>query len=177
MLNTVHTLLRAARQEDIPSRFIWFNDPEFTRLYLGRTVPTSYEQIEGEVKFSLQPFSLTSLLEFSIQTIADERYIGSTFLRKINWPDRHAEFGIFIGPRELWGGQLGTEVTQTMIRYAFRELGLHRLWLTVLAYNHRAVRCFERCGFRKEAVFREVLYAGGIYNDVIGMSILEGEMN
>jgi RimJ/RimL family protein N-acetyltransferase len=175
MLKTEHTILRAARLEDIPSRFAWFNDPEFTRLYLGRSLPTSYEQVESEVKFSLQPLSLTGLMEFAIQTADGNRYIGNTFFRKINWQDRHAEYGIFIGPRELYGVRLGAEITKTMVEYGFRELGFHRIWLTVFAYNHRAARCFEKCGFAKEALFREVVFSGGVFNDVIGMSILEGK--
>jgi RimJ/RimL family protein N-acetyltransferase len=131
--------------------------------------------VENDVKFALQPVSYSGLMELAIQTIEDNLYIGNTFFRKINWQDRHAEFGIFIGNKKIWGSRIGSEVTQFMIDYGFRELGFHRLWLSVFPYNHRAVRCFEKCGFKKESVFREAIFSEGAFHDVIGMSILEGD--
>ncbi len=176
MLKTERTCLRLPRLEDAQSRYEWFNNPEFTRLYLGRSLPVSFEQTENEVKFSQHATALSGHMELSIQALDGDRYIGNTFFRKINWQDRHAEFGIFIGIPELCGTRLGTEVTRFMLDYGFKELGLHRIWLTVFPYNHRAMRCFEKCGFKKEAVFREVIFGEGQFHDVIGMSVLEGEI-
>lgn len=176
MLQTARTWLRQTRLDDIPARHGWFNDPEFTRLYIGRPTPISFEQVENEVKFSLQPMAYSGLMELSIQTIENNHYVGNTFFRKIDWPNRHAEFGIFIGPKDLWGAGLGTEITQTMVNYGFRELGLHRIWLTIFAYNHRALRYADKCGFKREAVFRDAIFSGGEYKDVIGFSILEDEV-
>lgn len=55
------------------------------------------------------------------------------------------------------------------------QLGLHRVDLRVLAYNHRAIACYEKCGFVREGVEREgALVAGEWHGDVM-MSILEAE--
>jgi len=175
-LQTARTYLRQTRLNDVPTRFGWFNDPEFTRLYIGRPTPTSYEQVENEVKYSFQPMAYSGLMELAIETLHDNLYVGNTFFRKINWQDRHAEFGIFIGPRDLWGAGLGTEITKAMINHGFRELGLHRIWLTIFSYNHRALRYSEKCGFKREAVFRDAVFSGGEYNDVIGFSLLEDDI-
>jgi RimJ/RimL family protein N-acetyltransferase len=42
-----------------------------------------------------------------------------------------------------------------LVDYAFTDLNLYRLQLTVLAYNDRAIRLYERIGFKHEGTFRE----------------------
>lgn len=70
---------------------------------------------------------------------------------------------------------MGTEATLLLLAYGFDQMKLHRIELKVLEYNHRAMRCYEKCGFRKEGVLREsALIEGKFYSDII-MGILEQE--
>ena len=175
ILRSERLYLRIPVLEDAPLRHEWFNDPQFTRLYLGRPTYITYKQIEEEVKFAALPASYTGMFELALLTSDNNRYIGNTFFRKINMADRSAEYGIFIGAQDLWGGHFGTEVTRIMVEYGFNELGFNRIWLTVLSFNHRAISCFEKCGFKNEGVFRKAIFSGGTFNDVYSMSILEEE--
>jgi len=175
MLKSDTVRLRLTQPEDAAARHVWFNDPDFTRLYLGRPAALRYRQVEEEVLLACQSTVASGLAELAIEIPDGNRYIGNAFFRRINWQDRHAEYGIFIGPHEYWGKRLGAEATRLMLAYGFQELGLHRIWLMVFSFNHRGLRCFEKCGFRQEGVFREVIYSGGVFQDVIGMSILDHE--
>ncbi|MGV8057811.1 MAG: GNAT family N-acetyltransferase [Smithellaceae bacterium] len=172
MMNNEHICLRPTNLSDAPLRYNWFNDPEFTKLYLGRLTSTPYRQVEEEILFAAHPAISTGLCELAIQTMDTNLYIGNTFLRKIDWQNRSAEYGIFIGNKEQWGKNIGLEVTRMMLQYGFAEFGFQRIWLTVLAYNDRAVKCFEKCGFQKEGVLRNAIFSGGQFNDVILMSII-----
>ncbi|OPY84096.1 MAG: Spermidine N(1)-acetyltransferase [Smithella sp. PtaU1.Bin162] len=174
MLSNENLFLRPSSTADAPLRYQWFNDPEFTKLYLGRPATTSYRQIEEEIGLSTSSPLSTGLFELSIRTAGDNFYIGNTFFRKIDWQNRSAEYGIFLGPQELWGRKTGTEVTRMMLQYGFDEFGFHRIWLTVFSYNFRAIKCFEKCGFEKEGLLRHVIFSGGQFNDVILMSIIKG---
>ena len=49
------------------------------------------------------------------------------------------------------GRGLGTEAVQLLVRHAFDSMRLTRLRLRVLAFNNRAIACYERCGFREVA--------------------------
>ena len=60
-----------------------------------------------------------------------------------------------LGEREAWGQGYGTEALHLALQYAFDELNLHRITLTVIAYNERAIALYERAGFQREGVFRE----------------------
>jgi len=55
----------------------------------------------------------------------------------------------------LLGQGLGTEVTRVVLDFAFGPLALHRVGLRVLAYNRRAIGCYEKCGFQEEGRERE----------------------
>lgn len=175
MIKGSRIVLKLSRHEDTIIRYGWFNDPEFTKLYLGRPTCTNYRQIEQEVMLAMEPIVTSGLFELAVHAHDGDLYIGNAFFRKINLLDRSAEFGIFLGNPEYRGKKFGEEIIELMLDYGFQELGLHRIWLTVLAFNHRAIRCFEKCGFRREGVFREAIFSGGIFNDVYLMAILENE--
>ena len=83
--------------------------------------------------------------------------------------------GIFIGNKDCWSEGYGTEALRLMIRYGFDQLNLHKISLRVFCFNTRAIRAYEKVGFRREAIFRDHGYRNGEYCDDYAMSILEDE--
>jgi RimJ/RimL family protein N-acetyltransferase len=64
---------------------------------------------------------------------------------------------------------------QEVLRIGFEELKLHRIELGVYSTNESAIRCYERCGFVKEGLSRDVLKYNNEYWSLMEMSILEDE--
>ena len=62
-----------------------------------------------------------------------------------------------------------------LLEYGFATLGLHRIGLFVHANNPRAIRCYEKCGFRREGVRREARWWAGRWWDILEYAILEHE--
>jgi RimJ/RimL family protein N-acetyltransferase len=62
-----------------------------------------------------------------------------------------------------------------MLRYGFETLGLHRIGLRVAAYSTRAIRCYEKCGFRLEGVERDSFLVDGEWHDDWLMAVLRDE--
>jgi RimJ/RimL family protein N-acetyltransferase len=52
---------------------------------------------------------------------------------------------------------------------------LHSIRLRVYSFNVRAIRSYEKCGFRQAGHFREAGRINGEYYDEINMDILEHE--
>lgn len=75
----------------------------------------------------------------------------------------------------MYGHGYGTEATRLVINYALDTVGLHRISLTVFAFNPRAQRVYEKCGFQREGVRREVLRWNHAWYDEICMSILNSD--
>ena len=78
---------------------------------------------------------------------------------------RHAGIDLFIGePYEDRG--LGTDAVRTMARYLVNDRGHHRLIIDPVAHNARAIRCYEKVGFRRVGVMRQYQRdQGGIWRD------------
>ena len=62
-----------------------------------------------------------------------------------------------------------------MLGYAFKTLRLHRVGIRVLAYNKRAIRAYEKCGFGVEGRERETAFVNGVWHDDIMMGLLDRE--
>lgn len=111
---------------------------------------------------------------FSIRTLAEDKLIGFFGL----WVDLvHSEawVGIGIGEREFWGRGYGTDAMRLCLQYAFTELNVHRVSLGLMDYNPRALRSYEKAGFRLEGRTRGDIRRGGKYNDSLWMGILREE--
>jgi aminoglycoside 6'-N-acetyltransferase len=70
-------------------------------------------------------------------------------------PDyRHATVDVFLHPD--WQGKgLGTDAVRTVARYLMHDRGHHRLAIDPAADNERAIRTYERVGFRRVGVMPE----------------------
>jgi RimJ/RimL family protein N-acetyltransferase len=64
-----------------------------------------------------------------------------------------------------------------MLRHAFNDLNLHRVFLSVLSSNAAAIRAYEKAGFRREGIAREAAYKRGRYEDLVDMAILAHEFD
>lgn len=105
----------------------------------------------------------------------DGLYIGTIRLHGINATDRRARLAIGIFDRQFWSHGYGTEAILLLLDHAFSTMGMHRVDLRVLAYNTRAIRAYEKCGFVREGVERESALVDGVWHDDIIMSILAHE--
>ena len=104
-----------------------------------------------------------------------DRHIGNVHLTEIDWVSRHAEVGIFIGETQHRSNGYGQQALRLLLRHAFHDLGLHRVYLTVLDDNQRAIRAYEKCGFVVEGKLRRHAYKRGQFRDLIFMGVCVGD--
>ncbi len=179
-------ILRLPVAADVAARVEIPRDPEEDRMYGGSGEPKRFTPEEVEEGFAqLRQQDLTRVRNFRIAAKvwpdgrpADEpdgRYIGGIRLHATSWNDRHARLAIGIFDRRFWSQGYGSEAIRLILRYGFEDLGLHRIDLVVLAFNHRAIRCYEKCGFRHEGVLRDNALIDGVWHDDVLMAILDHE--
>ncbi|HCD41895.1 MAG: GNAT family N-acetyltransferase [Bacillota bacterium] len=91
----------------------------------------------------------------------DNVLIGDIGLVEINWRRKEAELVVRIGHPEYIGKGYGYDAISSLLDYVFSTTRLDRIYLRVLADNLRAVKCFEKCGFRKNWVMaRRISHEG-----------------
>lgn len=169
--------LRPFRLEDAPTFQRWINDPEFRRFVGGVPWQASLPVEEAWVRARLEN-DWEHGFAFAIEPTDVEgapRLIGSVELRKLEAVERRGEIGIGIGEREFWSRGYGEDAMRTVCSFGFRDLDLHRLELTVAAFNPRAVRCYEKVGFAIEGRLRDHRYVGGRYHDTLLMGLLRAD--
>ena len=149
----------------------WENNAELDRLL--DTAP-AYLRTHKETKQWLQE-NLDEMCTFMIRTLADDRSIGFIDLSGFNWATGDAWVGIGLGEQSNWGHGYGTDAMKVILRYAFEELNLQRVSLTVFEYNPRGIRSYEKAGFKIEGRARKVVNRSGQRWDIIFMGILRSE--
>jgi RimJ/RimL family protein N-acetyltransferase len=112
---------------------------------------------------------------FHLRTLVDDTLIGFVALFNIKWSNQSAEMAIGIGVPEYRGKGYGGDALRLILNYAFNELNLHRVELTVIAYNTGAIRAYERAGFVREGVKRQAIQRDGQRFDLIAYGILRDE--
>ncbi|MGD1997063.1 MAG: GNAT family N-acetyltransferase [Anaerolineae bacterium] len=162
--------LRPIERDDLPRFVRWFSDPE-VRRHLLVYLPFSLAQEEKWYEGLLERIERSEVVVLAIET-AEGIHIGNVGLEQISWKDRSAELGIVIGEREHWGQGYGTDAILTLLRLAFEEMNLHRVYLRVDADNIRGIRCYEKCGFHREGTLRDAVFREGRYHDQLLMSVL-----
>ena len=165
--------LRAIDRDDIPTFVRWFNDPD-VRHFLQMFEPMSRA---GEERWFEAHLNRQDEYLFAIEAPVDDGWlnIGNVGLHRVDWKNRGVTFGIVLGEKAFWGKGFGTDATRTMLRFAFEELNLHRVELEVYDFNPRAMRCYEKAGFRLEGTRRQAHFHQGAYHDVHRMGILRDE--
>lgn len=103
------------------------------------------------------------------------RCIGNARLTILSEHVRNARYAIGFFDPTAWGHGYGTEATRPVLRHAFDRMGLHRVDLVVLEYNHRAIACYRKCGFVQEGIARDSALVAGEWHSDVTMSILEDE--
>ena len=75
------------------------------------------------------------------------------------------------------GHGYGSDAIRTLARYLIATRGHHRLTIDPALANERAIRCYERVGFRPVGVMRQYeRSADGTWHDGLLMDLLAGEL-
>lgn len=137
----------------------WLNDPEITatlKLNLGIT------RRQEEKFFDRIEEGTSTDFVWAILDEADQ-HIGFIALHEINWRHRWAIGGLVIGERTAWGRGYASEAVRIRTRFAFGQLGLHRIEGHTM--NPAMKRVYEKCGYRHEGVARRKFWSDGRWHD------------
>lgn len=165
--------LAAIREDDIATLISWDDNQAFMRLM---TSSPAYPRSELEQREWWQA-RLKSKDDFhlAIRLKADNQLIGTLSITQIEWNHQSAWISIGIGDAEARGRGYGGEAMRLALVFAFDELSLHRLSLSVFGYNTAAIRMYERLGWTREGNFREYLQRDGQRFDMILYGMLAPE--
>jgi aminoglycoside 6'-N-acetyltransferase len=141
----------------------WLTDPRVLEYYEGRDNPFPIERIRREYSprvlaedsvtpcfFLLhgEPIGYTQIYALDEEGRISYELDGDVDLTGIYGIDQ------FIGLPELWGTGIGTRCVSLLLRYLFGQQQAREVILDPHVENPRAIRCYEKCGFRKIKLLR-----------------------
>lgn len=171
LLESERVYLRPFEQVDVDTYFPGLFNSEARRL-TGTQNSFTRAQVERYVENAAQDDSRLMLLIALQET---DQVIGDIVLMDMHSKNRSAHIRIAIDNMQYQGKGYGSEAMLLMLDYGFGICNLHRIELEVYAFNERAIRTYEKLGFQREGVSRDVLFYNHQYHDAIRMSMLEGE--
>ncbi|MFB6468801.1 GNAT family N-acetyltransferase [Cytobacillus sp. Hz8] len=154
----------------------WIDSPEFLLQWSGSTFeyPLTKEQLKNYINSANQENSDTYAYKVIFEKTG--QIIGHISLGRIDRRNQAARIGkVLVGEKEVRGQGIGQKMLETVLKIAFDELHLHRVSLGVFDFNHSAIACYERVGFKKEGLLRDSSKIGDSYWNMWEMSILEDE--
>ena len=159
--------------EDLDRLWIWINDKEVTQyLYLFNRMYT--REMEKKWLENALRGSENNII-FAILLLPEKLHIGNVGLHNIDLINKHAELGIIIGEKKYWNQGYGAEAVRLALDYGFGVLNLEMIFLRVLQFNKRAIRCYEKVGFRHQGRIRKFVLRGEKWWDLLIMDITKAE--
>jgi RimJ/RimL family protein N-acetyltransferase len=164
--------LALMRPEDVTAMARWNQDLEFTAS-IG--TPGEAHTVEMRQEF-YQKHSRPRQdnIEFAIILLSTGELVGFGGLSDISRALTATLF-VGIGERGLWGKGLGSEATRLICEYGFFFRNLYSIKVEVNGYNHRAIRLYQRLGFKAAGRLRGVIMLNGRRHDQIVMDLLRAE--
>ena len=163
--------LRAIEKKDCELIREMFNDPQMENLVVGWAFPVS--QFAQE-KWLEQHYSDKDSFRFIIE-VQDEGAVGVATLTNIDWKNRRATHGIKLATNRIRSKGIGTDTVMAIMKYAFDELGLHRLDGSWFDDNEPSKGLYRKCGWVEEGVRREYVYKQGQFRNLTVVGILASE--
>lgn len=147
----------------------WRNDPKLSAFLFSSNIIT----LESHRKWFEKYKNYDDRKEFVIYVIDTNTPIGTIGLSSIDKINKKAEYGIIIGESDYMGKGYAKEASQSILKYAFYELQLNKVFLRVFEDNIRAIGMYKSLGFSIDGVLRQDILKEGAFRNVIEMSFLK----
>ena len=140
--------VREFQSADIARKVEWINDPE-NNQYLHYDIPLEYEKTLRWFENRNCAVRRDCVIEYAGVPV------GLIGLLDINTFHQRAELYISMGDTSYKRKGIGYSAVRLILKYAFEELGVNKVFLNVDAENVAACRLYEKAGFVCEGYFRQ----------------------
>lgn len=166
MLSGERVTLRPVREDDLPTFYEWRIDlATWAQTTDQPAYPMTWELYAQRAAQAAQE----ERVDFAVEV--GGTLVGRVGLFHVDPLSRSCEVGISFAP-EHRGMGYGREVLALVVDFAFRHRNLHRVYLSCLATNDAAIRCYTAAGFVEEGRKRESAWVEGAYVDEVLMARL-----
>lgn len=162
--------LRRLTEDDVTEDYVrWMNDPEINQYLESRFSTQTIESI----KIFIRTVTNDENYQFGIFVKETGKHIGNIKVGGVNPIHKYADIGFIIGEKEYWGKGFASEAIKLATDFAFRILGLHKIWGGAYASNIASIKAFLKNGYEQEGIKKSQYFCQGKYVD----DIIFGKIN
>lgn len=159
--------LRPLTIKDATSRYAnWINDP-----IVNKFLETRSATIRDLKDYIQEKNHDEKALLLGIFLKNNGEHIGNVKLEPIDLKHKTAQLGLLIGDKNYWGKGFGTEVTKTVVKWAFEKLNLKKVELGVIANNISAINVYKKAGFKIIRTKKKTINHSGVLFDEVIMAL------
>ena len=145
----------------------WLSDPTILEFYEGRDNPFTIEKVE-KAFYPPEDDEVRCIVEFDDKDIGYIQFYPLDDKAKKDYG--YVEEGVFgmdqfIGEAAYWNKGIGTLLVSSIVDYLTDEMKASKVVMDPRVSNTRAIRCYEKCGFKKVKILPEYELHEGIYED------------
>jgi RimJ/RimL family protein N-acetyltransferase len=165
-------------KEDFKQLIEWMNSEHLITNWAGSLFkyPLTEDSLDWYIEDTNNPDKSDAFVYKATDTKTGKT-VGHISLGSVSEKNNSARISrVLVGNTHERGKGYCTGMINAILKIGFEELKLHRISLGVYDFNKSAITCYEKCGFVKEGLMRDVLkYGNNTYWSLIEMSILEDE--
>ena len=166
-------MIRRLEIKDLPYMYEWMHDDNVTANLQADFASLTEEKVEKFIKQAMLQDETSENIHYAIVDENDE-YMGTISLKNINHKNKNAEYAIVTRSKAHGRGYAQT-ATFDILKIGFRELGLEKIYLYVSVKNIAANKFYQKCGFKKEGIFRKHILINDELEDICWYSVLKDE--
>ncbi len=172
VLETERMILRPLTMDDAEATYAYARDPVSSE-FMPWEVPRSMADTIAYLETIPKNYAARERINFAMTLKSDGKFIGSCGFHNIS-PEHHKIMMGYLLIPSAWGNGYMTEAVREMIRFAFEEMGMHRVAATCDYENIRSANVMERCGMNLEGVFRDHEVRRGKFVSTKTYAIIKG---
>ena len=170
ILETERLILRRVLPSDVKEMFELRSNPE-TMKYIPRPLLTNHEEALAHIQMMEDKIETNEGINWAITLKGDDKMLGVIGHYRIKPEYYRAEVGYMILP-EYHGKGITTEAVQCVVDYGFNTMQLHSIEGVIDPENGASEKVLQKCGFVKEAHFKENEFYDGKFIDAVVYSKL-----
>lgn len=147
------------------------SNPE-TMKFIPRPLLANFEEALGHIKMINDKIDANIDINWAITEKGNTKCIGIMGFYRTQPEHYRTELGYMIAPK-YWGKGYVTEGVKTILNYAFNELNFHSIEAVIDSRHIASEKVLLKCGFAKEAHFRENFYYNNEFTDTVIYSLLK----
>lgn len=145
----------------------WLSNPSVLEFYEGRDNPFDVDKV-NKVFYASEEDEIKCIVEFEGNEIGYIQFyqLDDKIKKEYGYLDENI-YGTdqFIGEIEYWNKGIGTFLVTSMVKYLVEHKQADRVVMDPQTRNTRALKCYEKCGFKRIKILPKHEFHEGEYQD------------